>query len=343
MNRKNGSPLRLRHIAAITSAVLVLAACGDGGGTDDASDAPSSTQKVKVALDWTPNTNHTGLYVAQAKGFFAQHGLDVEIVQPGDADAASLLAAGKVQFAISAQESLTQARAQNVPLVSVAAIVQHNTSGFASPKAKDITRPAQYAGKTYGGYGGPVEEALLRTLVAADGGDASAVKVVNVGNADFFTATKKDIDFEWIFYGWTGVEAELRGEPVNIQYVKDYDKALDFYTPILITSENQISSSPDVVKSFVAATSEGYTYAADHSAESADVLLKAAPDLDKDLVTKSQEWLGPKYKDDAPRWGEQSAQVWTDFTAWLYEHKVITTQVDATKAYTNDFLPTANG
>ncbi|MBL7253144.1 ABC transporter substrate-binding protein [Paractinoplanes lichenicola] len=327
--------------AAATSAALLLGACGQDEAATGA--AGGGTTKLKVALDWTPNTNHTGLYVAQAKGFFAKHGLDVEIVQPGDADASALLAADKVQFAISAQESLTQARAQDVPIVSVAAVVQHNTSGFASPKGKNITKPSQYAGKTYGGYGGPVEEALLRTLVAADGGDPAAVKVVNVGNADFFTATKKDIDFEWIFYGWTGVEAELRNEPVNIQYVKDYDKALDFYTPVLATSEKQISQNPDTVKAFLAATSEGYNYAADNAEESAGILLGAAPDLDKELVNKSQAWLGPKYRDDAPRWGEQSPEVWTSFTDWLFEHKVITKKIDPSKAYTNDFLPAGNG
>ncbi len=182
---------------------------------------------------------------------------------------------------------------------------------------------------------------LLKTLVKADGGDPDKVKVVNVGEADFLTATKKGIDFEWIFYGWDGVNAELKGAPVNIQYVKDYDKALDFYTPILITNEKRISSDPQLVKDFVAAVSEGYAYAAKNASESADILLKAAPDLDAELVRKSQDWLSPKYQDDAARWGEQKDAVWTDFSAWLYDQKVLSTKVDASKAYTNDFLPPA--
>ncbi|MEO3857529.1 ABC transporter substrate-binding protein [Acrocarpospora sp. B8E8] len=185
-------------------------------------------------------------------------------------------------------------------------MIQHNTSGFASPKDRALTSPAQYAGKTYGSFGGPVEEPLLKTIVKADGGDPATIKTVSVGNADFFAATKKGIDFTWIFYAWTGIEAELRGEPVNIQYVKDYDKALDFYTPILITNETRISKDPELVKQFLAATSEGYTYAAANAAESAEILLAAAPDLDAELVKKSQEWLSPRYQDDAPRWGQQT-------------------------------------
>lgn len=324
-----------------TTLTVALSACGSSSSSD-AKDATGGLRKIQVALDWTPNTNHTGLYVAQAKGFFKAHNLDVEIVQPGDADPASLVAADKIPFAVSAQEALTQARAEGAPLVSIAAIIQHNTSGFASPKDRNLTRPAEYAGKTYGGYGGAIEEPLLKTLVKADGGDPEKVKVVNVGEADFLTATKKGIDFEWIFYGWDGVNAELKGAPINIQYVKDYDKALDFYTPILITNEKRISSDPQLVKDFTAAVSEGYTYAAKNASESADILLKAAPDLDADLVKKSQEWLSPKYQDDAARWGEQKAAVWTDFSAWLYGQKVLSSKVDASKAYTNDFLPASS-
>lgn len=330
---------RRRALAAIAAASLVLAGCG--AGDEESATTAAGLTKVQVALDWTPNTNHTGLYVAKEKGYFAAQGLDVEIVQPGDADPSALVAADRIPFAISAQEALTQARAEGAPLVSIAAIIQHNTSGFASPKDRNLSRPADYVGKTYGGWGGPVEAPLLQAVVAADGGDASKIKTVNVGDSDFFAATKKGIDFEWIFYGWTGIEAELRGEPVNIQYVKDYDPALDFYTPILITNEKRISGDAELVRKFTAAVSQGYTYAAKNAGESADILLKAAPDLDADLVKKSQEWLSPKYQDDAARWGEQKAEIWTGFSDWLLEKKVIATKVDGAKAYTNDFLPSA--
>ncbi|GAA0969441.1 ABC transporter substrate-binding protein [Acrocarpospora macrocephala] len=339
--------MKLHHaLATLTTASLLVAGLVScGGDPSDQTTAEGSAaplRKIQVSLDWTPNTNHTGLYVAKAKGFYAKHGLDVEIIQPGDADPSALVAADKVPFAVGYQEALTQARSQGAPLVSIAAIIQHNTSGFASPKDRALTSPAQYAGKTYGSFGGPIEEPLLKTIVKADGGDPATIKTVSVGNADFFAATKKGIDFTWIFYAWTGIEAELRGEPVNIQYVKDYDKALDFYTPILITNETRISKDPELVKQFLAATSEGYTYAAANAAESADILLAAAPDLDAELVKKSQEWLSPRYQDDAPRWGQQNPQIWSDFSAWLFQQKVLTVEVDSAKAFTNDFLP-ANG
>ena len=111
---------------------LLLTACG----TDQSKESKKKgdLEKIQFVLDWTPNTNHTGLYVALEKGFFKDEGLDVEIMLPGEAGADPLVAAGKAQFGISAQESLTAARTQDIPIVSIAAILQHNTSGFASLK-----------------------------------------------------------------------------------------------------------------------------------------------------------------------------------------------------------------
>jgi ABC-type nitrate/sulfonate/bicarbonate transport system substrate-binding protein len=234
---------------------------------------------------------------------------------------------------------LTQARVQNVPLVSIGAIIQHNTSGFASPVAKNIKSPKDFEGKTYGGWGSPSENAMIESLMKTENADPSKVKIVNIGEADYFTAVKKDIDFAWIYYGWTGVEAELRGEPINMIYLTKYSNKLDYYTPILVTSEKMIKESPDVVKAFMSATSKGYEYAIAKPDEAADILIKAAPDLDPKLVKASQKWLSPKYQDDAPRWGEQKQEIFENYANWMYDNKLLDKKLDASKAFTNDFLP----
>lgn len=118
----------------VSSLLLLTTACSNNN--DSANSKKKGLKHVTVVLDWTPNTNHTGLYVAKEKGYFKDEGLDVDIIQPGEAGADQLVAAGKAQFGISAQESITEARIQGVPIVSIAAIIQHNTSGFASPKEK---------------------------------------------------------------------------------------------------------------------------------------------------------------------------------------------------------------
>lgn len=320
----------------IISSVFLLTACSGGGNT---SEQKEGLKKISVVLDWTPNTNHTGLYVAKEKGYFEEQGLDVDIILPGEAGADQLVASGKAEFGVGYQESVTQARVQDVPLVSIAAVIQHNTSGFASPKDKGITTPKDFEGKSYGGWGSPVEKAVMTSIMKQENADVEKVDFVNMGDTDFFTAVKRDVDFAWIYYGWTGIEAELRGEELNMMYVKDYSEKLDYYTPVLTTNEKMINKDPETVKAFLSASSKGYEFAIDNPDEAGEILLDASPDLDKELVMKSQEWLAPKYKDDADRWGEQKQEVWENYASWMYDNDLLDKELDSNKAFTNEFLP----
>ncbi|GAF09840.1 hydroxymethylpyrimidine ABC transporter [Paenibacillus pini JCM 16418] len=121
-------------------------------------------------------------------------------------------------------------------------------------------------------------------------------------------------------------------------YVKDYSDKLDYYTPVLVTNEQQIKDDPELVKSFMRATAKGYQYCIDKPEDAANILLKAVPELDHKLVLASQKWLSPKYKDDASRWGEQKEQIWKGYSDWMYEHKLLDKPLEVSKAYTNDFL-----
>jgi len=176
----------MEDTVSISLATLVFASCsGKGGdaGKEDGKTKPA--EKITVALDWTPNTNHTGLYVAKEKGYFKDEGLDVEILMPGEVPAEQLVASGRADFGVSYQEAVTQARIQDVPIVSIAAVIQHNTSGFASLAEKKITSPKDFEGKTYGGWGSPVERAVLASLMKQEGADVDKVKFVNIGDTDF--------------------------------------------------------------------------------------------------------------------------------------------------------------
>jgi ABC-type nitrate/sulfonate/bicarbonate transport system substrate-binding protein len=299
------------------------------------------TTKVILMLDWVPNTNHTGIYVALAKGYYKEQGLELQIVEPGEGGSPEqVVAAGGADFGISYQEFVTQARAEDVPVVSIAAIIQHNTSGFAAPKSKGITRPKDFEGKKYGAFGSPTEKAMLTQLMKCDGADVEKVQFVDIGASDYFVATQRDVDFAWVFYGWTGIEAELRNEPQDMVMLSDWSHCVpDYYTPVIITSEKLIAEKPDLVRRFMAATAKGYQYAISHPAESADILLKAAPENNPDLVRRSQEWLSPRYQADAPRWGEQKAEVWQRYADWMADAGLLPKRVDTSKAFTNQFLP----
>jgi ABC-type nitrate/sulfonate/bicarbonate transport system substrate-binding protein len=333
-----------KALLALFSAVMITGCsqANNSGQNENANEGGTETEtleEVSVVLDWTPNTNHTGLYVAKEKGYFEEQGLDVEIIMPGEAGADSIVASGKAEFGVGYQEGVTQARVQDVPLVSIAAVIQHNTSGFASPAEKNIETPKDFEGKTYGGWGSPVEEAVMASIMKQENADVEKVDIVNMGDSDFFTAVQRDIDFAWIYYGWTGIEAELRNEDINMIYLTDYSEKLDYYTPVLTTNEEMIADNPETVEAFVAAVSKGYNFTIENPEEAAQILIEAAPDLDADLVKKSQEWLASKYTDDAPRWGEQKLEVWENYANWMYENELLESELDAEKAFTNEFLP----
>ncbi|AHM56163.1 ABC-type nitrate/sulfonate/bicarbonate transport system, periplasmic component [Peptoclostridium acidaminophilum DSM 3953] len=326
-----------KFISIMLSAVLafsMLSGCAKEEPKDE-----GKLQKVVVTLDWTPNTNHTGLYVAKDKGYYEEAGLDVQIIQPGEGTADQLVAANKAQFGVSYQESVTLARLENVPVVSIAAVIQHNTSGFASVKDKGIVTPKDYEGKRYGGWGSPIEKATLKALMDKYGGDVEKVQILTTGATDFFASSEKDVDFAWIFEGWTGIEAKLKGIELNYIDLGKENEALDYYTPVLITNENNIKNNPELVEKFMTATSKGYESAIENPGEAAQILLDNAPELNPELVKASQEFLSTKYKDDADVWGYQKETVWQKYTDWLFDNKLIESKIEVSKAFTNDFLP----
>lgn len=327
---------KILFLLMVFTLTIGLVGCSN---TDSETEGSQELESVKLLLDWVPNTNHTGIYVAKDMGWYEELGLDVEIMQSAEGGTAQLVAAGKAEFGISYQEEVTYARANDLPVVSIATIIQHNTSGFASPKEKGIVSPKDFEGKKYGGWGSPIELAMIESIMEKENADVNKVEVVNVGAADFFTVTQKDVDFEWIYYGWTGIEAELRDYPINFIELKDVAPELDFYTPVIITSEEYINENPETIKKFIEATTRGYEFAIANPEEAADSLLKQTSGLNEELVLKSQQWLSTKYQEDAEQWGIQKQSVWDDYTKWMYEHQLIPEMIDSEKAFTNEFLP----
>ncbi len=323
--------------------LLILTVTLSGCSKQAEQNSVQNNQPVKLTLmlDWTPNTNHTGLFVAQDKGYFKDQGLEVSIVNPSSQGTLEqLVATGKVDFGISAQEQVTSARLSDLPLVSLATIIQHNTSGFVSLRSKNILTAKDFEGKTYGGWGLPSETAILTALMQKENADFSKINMVNIGETDQLASLNSNIDLTWIFYGWTGIQAEIRGQELNMIWLKDIDPALDYYTPVIVSNEEMIQSNPDTVRKMMQAISAGYEFAIENPEESAKILIKYAPESDPEMIKRSQAWLSPQYEADAKQWGVQKATVWENYSKWLYDNKLVTKMMDSSKAFTNDFLPT---
>lgn len=330
------------YLCVFVVLAIVISACSSEKEDNDTNKKSGDGKKltpVTFVLDWTPNTNHTGIYVAKEKGFFEEEGLDVEIILPGEVGSNQLVASGTADFGVSYQERLIMARPEGLPLVSIAAVIQHNTAGYASPVDKNIQTPKDFEGKRFGGIGVPLQEAMMRFIMEENGADVEKVDFINIGQSDWFTAIERDVDFSTVFYGWTGIEAGLRGLDINMMYYIDVADGLDFYTPVLVTSEDMIESDPDTVRAFIHGATKGYEFAIDNPEAAANILIEAEPDLDPELVKHSQEWLADRYQDDAEQWGIQELERWEKPAKFLYENGIVDELIDFEKAFTNDFLP----
>lgn len=328
---------RLLAGVLVTAMVFSLAACGDKKDEGSA----EVLKKVTLVLDWTPNTNHTGFYVAQEKGYFEEAGLEVEIVQPPEDGASALVATGKAQFGIDFQDTIAPAWASDSPLpvTAVAALIQHNTSGIISRKGEGMDTPKGMEGKTYATWDMEVEKAMIRNVVEEDGGDYEKINMIPSTVTDEVTALQtKQVDAVWVYYAWGGIATEVKDLPTDYFAFKDINQVFDYYTPVIVANNDFLEEDPDTAKAFLEAAKKGYEDAIDTPEEAADILCKAAPELDKELVLASQEWLKDQYKAEVEQWGYINSERWDAFYTWLFENNLIEKEIPAGFGFTNDYL-----
>lgn len=331
--------------------IFVMASCTDGktneenGSTNEEVSNTQNTEKITFALDWTPNTNHTGLYVAKEKGYFDEAGLDVDIVFLEDSTSATLCAAGTAQFAIEAQDTLAAAFTTDEPLgvTAIAAILQHNTSGIISRKGEGLDTPKGLEGKTYSTWDSPIELAMLKTVVEKDGGDFSKVNLITNNITDEPGAlAAHQTDAIWVFYGWGCINAQIQGFDFDYFNFKDIDEVFDYYTPVIIGNNEYLESHPDEAKAFLAAVKKGYEYAAENPDEAAQILINSdstgSLKGSEELVKQSQNWISKQYIADAESWGYIDPARWNAFYNWLNENDLVEKEIPQNTGFSNEYL-----
>jgi ABC-type nitrate/sulfonate/bicarbonate transport system substrate-binding protein len=299
----------------------------------------AAPEKITVALDWTPNTNHIGLYVAKASGIFAKAGLDVRMIQMKQTSTTQVVGAGKAQFGISFVPDLLNARSRKIPIISVAAIVQENTSCFAWRESAGIKTVKDFEGRRYGGWGSPEEEATLRYLMTKNGADFSKLKIVTTGVSDFLPATAKNADFMWIYMGWDGVRAQLEKVALKTLCLRDVDPVFNHPSPLIITSEKNSKSNPEQIRKFLAAANEGYRMAIANPAAAARLFMKEVPESDVRLVTASAEYLAKEYSKGSSVWGHQNIARFEAYRDWAVGQKILKLEEKPSAFVINSFLP----
>ncbi len=328
--------MQKRFVALMMAGLVVLlAGCGQHQS------ASHKLKDITVVLDYVPNTNHTGMYVAKDQGYYKKAGLKVKFIEPGDnSTSIGLVAAGKGQFGVSYQEDVTYAHAKKtpIPVKAIAALVQHNTSSFVTAKASGITSPKQFDGHTYAGWQSPSEAAVLKAVMTQAGGDFNQLKIVGANGSGPQGLGKNGQDIEWYFDGWDGVKAKQAGVALNTMPLRKLDKRLDYYTPVLITSDQELAKDKATVKAFTKATKRGYQYAIKHPTASAKILKQADKTDSLKFLTASQAYLSKHYTSNPAKWGEMTSTVWNNYTGFMKEYGLIKQKIPAKQMYTNAYL-----
>jgi ABC-type nitrate/sulfonate/bicarbonate transport system substrate-binding protein len=360
-----------RFGSLIALVALVAGGCASGSGSaptvqpsisatapatsSAASAAPSATSKpptasVTLAFDWTPNTNHTGFYVAQQRGWYAGEAIDLQFIPYASANPETLVGAGQADCGISTEEGATFAIAAGEKEQSVMAILQHTASEIAVLASGPITRPREMDGKVYAGFGSPQEGPLLTAVIKADGGKG-VFTTVTLDTAAYEALYASKADMAITFSAWEAIEAQERGIALRTFAFPDYGLP-DEYAVVLVCNNAWLAANGDVARRFLAATVRGFQLAATDPSSAATELIAANPgvfDANPALPRDSANYLAAKklYVDAAGAVGPETLTTWNASSGYLYDlgvlagpdGKPLTARPDFSTYFTNAYLP----
>lgn len=311
------------------TAIIIMSCRGDEG-----------TAKVKLALDWYPNANHLGLYIAQEQGYFAAEGLKVQLYSPVDPTAVlQTVGSGEDDFGISYQPDVLLARAQGVPVVSIAGIVQHPLNSIMALKSSGISSPRDLVGKKVGYPGIPTDEPLLDTMLKTDGaGGLIDVDLVNVG-FDLAPALISGRVDAIVGAYWTheSILMENEGYPISIMRMEEWGVP-DYYELVLVTNEDTVENRTHIVERLVRAIRRGYEEAIADPQAGVDILLSATNhEVDEAIERPGAELLVPLWRTQTAMFGDQDDRRWDTFTQWMQDNGLLSDNVSSKDAFTNQF------
>ncbi len=282
-------------------------------------------KKLKIALDWTPNTNHTGFYAAQQLGFYEQAGIDLVIETP-DQDNYAVTPAKKVElgsadFALCPFESIISYRTKNSPFdaVALAAIFQEDISAIATLKSEAVESPKDLDGLVYASYKARYEDEIVKQLVRNDGG-TGAIKLVYPEKLGIWeTILTGKADATWIFENWEGVRAKNEGVALNLFRMRDYDVPYG-YSPVIMAGKQQTVGQTKLIGAFLEATKRGYLYAKDNPSEAVAFIRPFISEQDKDIDLIESQELSSRYYGDSNTWGLMEEKHVQRFLTWLQDN-----------------------
>ncbi len=311
------------------------------------------TKRIRLALDWTPNTIHTGFYVAAHKGWYDNAGLEVTFMSPDEdgyaTSAAKKVEEGSADLAIAPSESgiSFQTQANPTPLIAIAAVLAKDASAIVALQQSGISQPAEIDHHTYASYQAHFEDFMVRQMVVNDGGTGDFNIIYPERLGIWNTLLTGAADASWIFLPWEGVEARLKAIDLNVFQLGDYGIPYG-YSPVLLAHAEYIQAEQKILKAFLHATARGYQFAKNDPLEAARILLEAAPQLnstDPSFVEQSQVFISQYYLDEQGNWGLMQIKIWEQFTDWLLQTGILNRhsdvaieELDVFQLFTNELL-----
>ncbi len=317
-------------ILTLSMAVLMVVSCG----------GEREKTSIKLALDWFPNANHLGLYIAQQKGYFADENLEVTMYTPSDPSTVlQTVGAGQDDFGMSYQPDVLLARNKGVPVVSILGVVQHPLNSLMTLKSSGITRPGELAGKKVGYPGIPTNEPLLETMLKADGLDGLGdVELVNIGWNISESLIGEKVDAVVGAY-WTheSIHMENIGYPVNVMRMEDWGVP-DYYELVLVTGEDYLKDNQDVAERFIRAIKRGFEEAIEDPQAGVDVLVaENKGEIDEDIDRPGADLLVELWQlPSGGGFGTQEPERWNSFVQWMKDNGMLEPSLDASAAYRAD-------
>jgi putative hydroxymethylpyrimidine transport system substrate-binding protein len=325
------TPLRLtRRQLSLALAAGAIGAAAPGLGFAQ----KQETETVTLALDWYPNANHAGIYLARERGWFAEAGIDLEPYTPSDPTTVlQTVGAGRDDFGISYQTDVLLARAQEVPVVSVAAIVQRPLVTVMALEEEGIVSPADLAGKTIGYPGIPSQAAFLETMLEGAGLTMDDVTLVNIGFNLLPALISGQADA--VLGGfWTHetIIAEREGHAITVLRVEDWGVP-EYYELVLVASEETVAERPEMVGNMLGALERGYLAAIEEPEAALEALTAAYPELDQEVEREGIALLSEVWLPDPPVFGAQDPARWESFGEWMKSRDLVPDGLDISAAY----------
>jgi putative hydroxymethylpyrimidine transport system substrate-binding protein len=327
------------------TAVLLAALAGLLAGCGSKHDrlTPGHHQSASLMLDWFPNADHVGLYQGLAEGDFSKAGLDLHVETPSSPSSPlQLLAAGKVDFAISYEPEVLLARNQGLPLVSIAAIVQKPLTSIVSVGSKHITRVSQLRGKTVGDAGIPYQHAYLDTILAHAGVPVGSVHEVNVGSNLVPAMLSGRVDATLgAYWNYEAIQLKRMGKKPDVIRVDDVGVPT-YNELVVVVRRSELANNSDLVRQFVQALGRGYESVRRDPAAAVANLVKASPGLDAKFQLASVRATLPDFfpsgRGAGRPWGWQDPKQWNAYGQWMLSHHLISNPNAVTEASSNEVL-----